>query len=119
MNVIALGSSGSPEVMMKMSEQLLVPGPGRDAAVRDTGTAVDSSGESGIQVRGCTLESYNPSEAKMDLAFETAEGDLMRVSMSLRWMGDDYKVRPADDGTPWNDMSQLSNLSGYVLWSGA
>ncbi|MCC3268680.1 hypothetical protein LJ751_04805 [Arthrobacter sp. zg-Y809] len=119
MNVIALGSSGSPEVMMKTADQLFVPGTGRDAAIKDTSTAVDSSGTADIQVRGFVIRSYTPSEANMDLAFETTEGVLFRVTMSLRWMSDDWKVQPADDGTPWSGMSQISDLSGFVLWSGA
>ena len=122
MNVVALGSSGSPELMVKMSDQLLVPGTGRDAAIRATGTAVESlesSGENSIQVRGFVLSSYTPSEAILDLAFETAEGALVRVTLSLRWIERDWKVEPADDGTPWSGMSQISDLNGFVLWSGA
>lgn len=118
MNVVALGSSGSPELMMKMSDQLLVPGTGRDAAIKDTATAVESSGESSIQVRGFIIRSYTPSEADLDLVFETSEGALARVTMSLRWIDGDWKVKPADDGTPWSGMSQVSDLSGFLLWSG-
>lgn len=118
MNVVALGSSGSPDLMMKMSDELLVPGAGRDAAIKDTSTAVESSGESSIQVRGFIIKSYTPAEANLDLAFETSEGALARVTMSLRWVDGDWKVNPADDGTPWNGMSQISDLSGFLLWSG-
>lgn len=118
MNITALGSSGSPEVMMKMVDQLFIPGTGRDAAIKDTSTAVDSSGTADIQVRGFVIRSYTPSEANIDLAFETDEGALARVSMSLRWMDGDWKVQPADDGAPWSGMSQISDLSGFLLWSG-
>lgn len=118
MNVVALGSSGSPDLMMKMSDQLLVPGTGRDAAIKDSGTAVESSGESSIQVRGFIIKSYTPSEANLDLAFETSESALARVTMSLRWIDGDWKVKPADDGTPWSGLSQISDLSGFLLWSG-
>ena len=119
MNVVALGSTGSPDLMTQLSDKLLVPGPGRDAAIKDSSTARDSSGDSStIQVRGFLVRSYTPTEANIDFAFETDEGVLARVTLSLRWMDGDWKVKPADDGTPYSGMAQLSDLSGFLLWSG-
>ena len=119
MNVAALGSSGSPEVVAKASDKLLVPGTGRDAAVKDAAKGVTSGDSSPIQVRGFVVKSYTPSEANLDLAFETGKGVLARISMSMRWMDGDWKVKPADDGSPYGVMSPLSDLSGFLLWSGA
>lgn len=119
MNVVALGSTGSPDLMTQLSEKLLVPGAGRDAAIKDSSSAVESAeGSSTIQVRGFIIKSYTPAEADIDLAFETSKGLLARISMSLRWMDGDWKVKPADDGSPYSAMSQLSDLSGFLLWSG-
>lgn len=118
MNVIALGASDSPELMVEMSDQLLVPGVGRDAAVAASRTAVGTSGDSTLQVRGFVFRSYTPSEAEVDLAFETDEGGLARISMSLRWQEGDWKAKPADDGTPWSGLSQIADLSGFLPWSG-
>ena len=118
MNVVALGSSGSPELVGKLSDKLLVPGLGRDAAVKDAANTVTSGDSSTIQVRGFIIRSYTPAEADLDLAFETSKGVLARITMSMRWMDGDWKAKPADDGTPYSRMSQLSDLSGFLLWSG-
>jgi hypothetical protein len=118
MNVVALGSSGSPELVEKLSDKLLVPGVGRDAAMKDAATGLSTDDGSTIQVRGFIIRSYTPTEADIDLVFETNKGALARISMSLRWMDGDWKVKPADDGTPFSGMAQVSDLSGFLLWSG-
>jgi hypothetical protein len=33
-------------------------------------------------------------------------------------MDGDWKVKPADDGVTFSGVSQLSDLSGFILWSG-
>lgn len=119
MNVAALGSSDSPEVVAKLSDKLLVPGTGRDAAMKEASEGVMSSGDSStIQVRGFVIRSYTPSEADIDLAFETNEGVLARTTMSMRWMDGDWKVKPADTGMTYSGVSQLRDLSGFLIWSG-
>ena len=120
MNVAALGSAGSPQLTMKLADKLLVPGAGRDAAIRETKAGTGSSGtDTTIQVRGFSMKSYTPSEANVDLAFETNKGVLVHTQLSMRWMDGDWKVKPADDGMTFSGVSQLSDLSGYLLWSGA
>ena len=119
MNIAALGSSGSTELEQKLADKLLVPGPGRDAAMRqvaaDTKTAAPTTP---IQVRGFLMRSYSPSEANIDLAFETDKGALGRLTVSMRWMDGDWKVTPADDGVTFTGATQISDLSGLILWSG-
>jgi hypothetical protein len=119
MNVAALGSSGSPELVAKLADKLLVHGTGRDAAMREASTDVSSSGNTTtIQVRGFLIKSYTPSEANIDLAFETNNGALGHSVISMRWIDGDWKVKPADDGVTFGSVSQLRDLSGFILWSG-
>jgi hypothetical protein len=119
MNIAALGSTGSPELVTKLADKLLVPGTGRDAAMRESSVDVSSSGNSTtIQVRGFLIKSYSPSEANVDIAFETNTGALAHSTLSMRWMDGDWKVKPADDGVTFGNVSQLSDLSGFILWSG-
>ncbi|ABK05674.1 hypothetical protein Arth_4505 (plasmid) [Arthrobacter sp. FB24] len=119
MNVAALGSSQAPELEKKLADRLLVPGTGRDAAIRETGAGAGSSGNSTtIQVQGFLLKSYTPSEANLDLAFKTDTGALAHFTMSMRWMDGDWKVKPSDDGVTYSNVSQLRDLSGYILWAG-
>ena len=119
MNVAALGSSDSPELVAKLSDKLLVPGAGRDAAMKEVSEGRMSSGDSStIQVRGFLIRSYTSSEADIDFAFETNEGVLARTTMSMRWIDGDWKVKPADTGMTYSGVSQLRDLSGFLLWSG-
>ncbi|WP_441860019.1 hypothetical protein [Pseudarthrobacter sp. YAF2] len=119
MNVAALGSSGSPEILTQVADKLLVPGAGRDAAMKETASGTSSSGSStSIQVKGFLLKSYTPAEASVDLAFATETGDLARTTFSMRWLDGDWKVKPSDDGATFGHISQVRDLSGFILWSG-
>ncbi|MBX7445980.1 MULTISPECIES: hypothetical protein [unclassified Arthrobacter] len=119
MNVAALGSSGNPDILKQVADKLLVPGSGRDAALKETASGTSSSGSSTtIQVKGFLLKSYTPSEASVDLAFATETGALGRTTFSMRWMDGDWKVKPSDDGATFGHISQVRDLSGFILWSG-
>ncbi|MBT1003969.1 hypothetical protein KIH31_15375 [Paenarthrobacter sp. DKR-5] len=119
MNVAALGSSGSRELEKKLADKLLVPGTGRDAALREINAGSSSAGNgTTIQVQGFLIKSYTDSEADVDLAFKTDTGALGHTTLSMRWMNGDWKVKPADDGVTFSSVSQLSDLSGFILWAG-
>ena len=119
MNVAALGSSGAPDLEVKLADKLLVPGTGRDVAMRESSAGASSSGNgTTIQVQGFLIKSYTPSEASVDLAFKTDTGALGHSTLSMRWMDGDWKVKPDDDGVTFSNVSQLRDLSGFILWSG-
>lgn len=117
-NMIALGSSGTQDEL-KLADKLLVPGPGRDAAIAEakTRTSTAGSGET-AQVSGFLLKSYSPAEADVDLAIKLPNGALAHSVLSLRWVAGDWKVKASDDGQIFNGVAQLSDLSGFILWSG-
>lgn len=117
-NMIALGSSGTQDEL-KLADKLLVPGPGRDAAITEakTRTSTAGSGET-AQVSGFLIKSYSPAEADVDLAIKLPNGALAHSVLSLRWVAGDWKVKASDDGQIFNGVAQLSDLSGFILWSG-
>ena len=119
MNAAALGSSGAAELEMKLADKLLVPGAGRDAAMRETKAGTSSSGNNTtIQVQGFLIKSYTAAEATVDLAFKTDTGALGHSTLSMRWMDGDWKVKPTDDGVTFSNVSQLRDLSGFIPWAG-
>ncbi|MDR6688294.1 hypothetical protein J2Y41_003880 [Arthrobacter sp. 1088] len=118
MNVAALGSTGSREIVAKLADKLLVPGTGRDNAMREAAATPVSLSAASIQVRGFLIKSYTPSESNVDLAFETNSGALAHLTLSMRWIDGDWKVMPADDGKTYSGPSQIRDLSGFILWSG-
>ena len=117
-NIVALGSSPDQDEF-KLADQLLVPGTGRDTAMKNaqTRTTATGSGET-AQIRGFLLKSYSPAEADVDLAVELPNGALAHSVLSLRWLDGDWKVKAADDGQVFNGVAQLSDLSGFIAWSG-
>ncbi|MBU8867881.1 hypothetical protein [Paenarthrobacter aromaticivorans] len=118
MNVAALGSTGSPEIVAKLAEKLLVPGTGRDNAMREAAATPVSPNAASIQVRGFLIKSYTSSESNVDLAFETDSGALAHLTLSMRWKDGDWKVMPVDDGKTYSGPTQIRDLSGFILWSG-
>jgi hypothetical protein len=117
-NMIALGSSGTQDEL-KLADKLLVPGPGRDAAMKEARTRTSTAGSGEIaQVSGFLIRSYSPAEADVDLAIKLPNGALAHSVLSLRWVAGDWKVKASDDGQVFNGVAQLSDLSGFILWSG-
>jgi hypothetical protein len=117
--MIALSSSDSQVLNYKVTDRLLVPGPGRDIAVKDSATSSPSTGtDTTVQIRGFLVKAYTPTEADVDLAFETRNGILAHTVLPLRWMDGDWKAKVSDDGKLINEITQLRDLGSFIAWSG-
>ncbi|WP_028273010.1 hypothetical protein, partial [Arthrobacter sp. UNC362MFTsu5.1] len=118
-NMIALSSADSQILNVKVTDKLLVTGPGRDMAMKDSAKVSPSSGtDTTVQVRGFLVKSYTPSEADVDLAFETRNGVLAHTVLPLRWVDGDWKAKVSDEGKLINEITQLRDLSSFIAWSG-
>jgi hypothetical protein len=119
-NLLAMGSSGDRAINQKMTDRLLLPGPGRDIAKADSqsmpATAAPSST---VQFRGFVIKSYSQSAANVDIAFQTDTGVLGHTVLPLEWTDGDWKLAIADSGRLVNEMTQIRDLSGFIPWSGA
>jgi hypothetical protein len=116
-NILAMGSSGDPVLNRKATDQLLMPGPGRDIARADSSSK--STSNSTVQFRGFVIKSYSPSAANVDIAFQTDKGLLGHAVLPLQWADGDWKLAIADSGQLINEIAQLRDLSGFIPWSGA
>lgn len=118
-NLVALGSSKSQQMNIELADRLMVPGAGRDAAKQHAATFDPSTGSSDtVQVRGFLLKSYTPTEANVDLAFQTSGGKLFHAVLPLQWLDGDWKVKVSDAGQLINDVAPLSDMSGFIAWAG-
>jgi hypothetical protein len=117
-NMVALGGLSDEGIQKELIEKLVVPGPGRDAALKDirTPSRADSSS---IQIRGFVIKAYSTSAAYVDLAFSTPTGEYGHGVLPLKWVDGDWKVEISDAGELLNDVAQVSDLGGYIPWSGA
>lgn len=117
-NMVALGSSPAQDEL-KLADKVVVPGPGRDAAMKAAKTRASTARSSETaQIRGFLLKSYSLIEVDVDLAIELPNGALAHSVLSLRWVDGDWKVKASDDGEIFTGTAQLSDLSGFILWSG-
>ncbi|AOY73915.1 hypothetical protein IG195_20190 (plasmid) [Arthrobacter sp. TES] len=118
-NLVALGSSKSQQMNIKLADKLMAPGAGREAAKQQAKTLDPSTGSNDtVQVRGFLLKSYTPNEANIDLAFQTSGGKQFHAVLPLQWLDGDWKVKVADSGQLINDVAPLSDMSGYIAWAG-
>jgi hypothetical protein len=119
-NLAALGSSGDPKVNQKMTDRLLMPGPGRDIAKADAKALPSSSSSSNsVQFRGFVIKSYSRTAANVDIAFQTSGGVLGHAVLPMEWADGDWKLAIADSGQLINDITALSDLGSFIPWSGA
>lgn len=115
-NYSAIGSYGP--LRQKFYAKATVPGPGRDALLRQP-VPGDGDGGTRIQIAGFRLLRYDGSSADVDLAFRTSSGAIGATVVNLLWYGGDWKIKVAGDGTELSPFVQLQSLSGYIPWSGA
>lgn len=118
-NLVGLGSVQDVEMQRKLTEQLVVPSAGQQAALEDLAERDFSSPSSAsIQISGFRLLSYTDESANVDIAFTTQNGAVGHASIPLRWTDGDWKTEIADNGQLLNEPTQLNDLSDYIPWSG-
>jgi len=114
-NLWALGSDPSKE--RAIADQLTVKGPGRDAAMNAPKSNAPPSAVK-VQIAGFNV-SYASNQAVVELAFKADTGALASVRTTLLWQDGDWKGVVADSGAPLEEPRQVSDLSGFIPWSGA
>ncbi|MEO7017080.1 MAG: hypothetical protein ABI067_11140 [Leifsonia sp.] len=115
-NVVAMGSDAT--LRKDVAEKLIVPGPGRDAAIASANTGNDSATVR-YQIAGYKVLSYDGKTAKVDIAVNSSTGQLVSFVWSLQWTDGDWKFVVTDDGASPNAPAPLTSLGGYTPWSGA
>lgn len=116
-NYIAIGSDSRN--LSKLSD-LLAPGKGKDAAVAAAAKSSVAPSDVRLQVAGFKVNSYSPDEAVVDVAWTVTSqgGALVSYPTVLDWVDGDWKIVLSDDGQPPFASSPLTNLGGYIPWSG-
>ena len=112
-NLLAMGSE--PQLVKEMTRNLTVPGRGRDTDIQQQATARAPATTTRYQLGGFKILAYDGTSSRIDLAV-IAPNLNVSIVYDLRWYGGQWMVVPADDGQAQIPGSQLSDLSGYVLW---
>ena len=114
-NIWAMGTDSRLGPLI--TERLVVPGPGRDAALESQGSGSNTGGLA-AQIAGFKILSYDGTDATIDLAFRLNTGNLVSVPQALQWSDGDWKVLLNDDGQSSFRPSALQSLGGYIPWAG-
>ncbi|MDO5866959.1 MULTISPECIES: hypothetical protein [Paenarthrobacter] len=110
-NVVVLSSTGKARLVY---EQLAVPSPERDALLNQADSQETSSVTA--QIAGFQIRSYDADRAVIVVAAKGSNGALVSVPVPLQWHGGDWKVVVPATGSTGG--GQISDLSGYITWSG-
>jgi hypothetical protein len=114
-NIWAMGTDSRLGPLI--TERLVVPGPGRDAALESQGSGTNTGGLA-AQIAGFKILSYDGTDATIDLAFRLNTGNLVSAPQALQWSDGDWKVLLNDDGQSSFRPSALQSLGGYIPWAG-
>jgi len=105
--------------------RLVVKGPARAEAMSEKAANKAALGDPNtrIQVAGFDYLNYSASDAVIDIVLRvtTAPGQTgyVHVAQTMRWEDGDWKSAPGPDGEIYDKTKPLSDLDGYVIWSGA
>lgn len=110
-NVAVLSATGKARLVY---EELAVPGPERDALLNQPEPPATSAVTA--QIAGFQIRSYDPDRAVIVIAAKGSNGALVSVPVPLQWHSGDWKVVVPATGSTGG--GQISDLSGYIPWSG-
>ncbi|MEZ2390624.1 hypothetical protein AB6813_13960 [bacterium RCC_150] len=110
-NITVLSGTGKARLVY---EQLAVPSPDRDALLSQP-EPQETSGTT-AQIAGFQIRSYNADRAVIVIAAKGSNGTLVAVPVPLEWYGGDWKVIVPATGSTGG--GQVSDLSGFIPWSG-
>lgn len=103
-------------------EFYLVDAPGRDAALADAAgeeSFAENLQRAGLTLAGFDVVEYTNARATVDLVFASPDASTGygAITVILEWTGDDWRLRPLDDGTvagPGNPQ----RAGQFISWSG-
>ncbi|MCX4737466.1 hypothetical protein [Streptomyces antibioticus] len=103
-----------------VTEQQVVAGQGRDMFEFQRATVRDTDAPNGAEVAsyaGFSVVSYEDTAAVIRLLLKSTQGYAV-TTVSLRWSGGDWKVRPDDNGSLHSPVSAVQSAGGFTLWGG-
>lgn len=112
--------AAKPSLSYEIVQKSVVPGPGRDLALRSGPAAMEGStgSRSRYQVRGFRVLGYTSDSATVDVAIENSANAYASLVWELTWHDGDWKFALSPSGQMLYEPTQIPDLSGYVPWSG-
>ncbi|WP_406693324.1 hypothetical protein REH65_33055 (plasmid) [Saccharopolyspora sp. ID03-671] len=102
----------------QVTEQQVLPGPGRDLYMRARAAAGDDLGEAITQLAGYRFVTYSPDVAVIQLASKSTNGGLVGTTITVRWSGGDWRLELQPNGGASPASAPLADLTYYTAFSG-
>lgn len=104
----------------KVARAQFVPAPARAKYVRAESQATSSPSPGSLgQTAGFKFVTYTPDTAVIEIASRfPSSGQLQVTTSTMRWLDGDWKQELQPDGSPSPTAQALSDLVGFVEWSG-
>ncbi|MEV4649046.1 hypothetical protein [Saccharopolyspora sp. NPDC049357] len=102
----------------QVTEQQVLPGPGRDLYMRARAAAGDDLGDAITQLAGFRFVTYSPDVAVIQLASKAPNGGLVGTTVTVRWAGGDWKLELQPNGGVSPASAPLADLTYYTAFSG-
>ncbi len=117
-----VASTSAPSERTAAVTYLAASGPGRNLTLsREQREKGGSADKGGLQVAGFAFTTYSPSSAVLDLALRVDGGartGYVHLPLAMHWQDGDWKYVIPETGEPFGTLQRLSDLSGYITWSG-
>ncbi|GAA2427067.1 hypothetical protein GCM10010191_44780 [Actinomadura vinacea] len=104
-----------------VTERQVVPGPGRDAFIKEFGrTRPGNSIKPGSlgQIAGFKFISYSQHAAEIELVMRFFTGRMSANALTVKWSGSDWQLEFSSNGSTDAQGRTIPSLDGYILWGG-
>ncbi|MEU4605240.1 hypothetical protein AB0F43_19840 [Kribbella sp. NPDC023972] len=120
MNV--LGQIRNPDLTDDVLATRVMPGPGRDRAIREARVSTTPRNEGKVaQFTGFKVFDYQPNRVVLQIAVQIDEAKVASLPVTMVWYRGDWRAALQDDGSFNGEVAPdvLQSLDGYVRFRGA
>lgn len=104
----------------RVTEQQVMPGPGRDAFEKRRATITGDSTDPGAygQVAAYQFAAYTKDTAVIQFVMRFSDGTMQTSAMTVVWSNGDWRLRLHPDGVDASSPQPVQSLDGFVAWGG-
>ena len=104
----------------RVVDEQVVPGPGREVFISNRAKVTTTTAQPGTygQVAGFRFVTYSPDVAVIQVVSRFADGTLQVATVTVRWLGADWRLELQADGGASPTLQSVDNLSGFIPWGG-
>jgi hypothetical protein len=103
-----------------VAEQQLVAGENRDEFISQrSNVSTESQRQQAGVYSGFSISSSTKNSTEIRLLIKSPGGSLGGTTVSMRWSGGDWKVKPQASGSLFSSLTSATSAEGFVRWGAA